>query len=47
MTDVTVVYFSGYGHTKRIAEEVAEGANAILVAIDADGHVDEPGFKGE
>ncbi|GKW29805.1 flavodoxin family protein [Pectobacterium brasiliense] len=41
MTDVAVVYFSGYGHTKRIAEEVAEGANAILVAIDADGHVDE------
>ncbi|MBN3143559.1 flavodoxin family protein [Pectobacterium brasiliense] len=45
MTDVAVVYFSGYGHTKRIAEEVAEGANAILVAIDADGHVDEQGWE--
>ncbi|ATV44772.1 flavodoxin family protein [Pectobacterium brasiliense] len=45
MTDVAVVYFSGYGHTKRIAEEVAEGANAILVVIDADGHVDEQGWE--
>ncbi|PPE58190.1 FMN reductase [Pectobacterium brasiliense] len=45
MTDVAVVYFSGYSHTKRIAEEVAEGANAILVAIDADGHVDEQGWE--
>ncbi|MFJ5379281.1 flavodoxin family protein [Pectobacterium sp. CHL-2024] len=45
MTDVAVVYFSGYGHTKRIAEEVAEGANAILVAIDADDHVDEQGWE--
>lgn len=45
MTDIAVVYFSGYGHTKRIAEEVAEGANAILVVIDADGHVDEQGWE--
>ncbi|UMO87658.1 flavodoxin family protein [Pectobacterium sp. PL64] len=45
MTNVAVVYFSGYGHTKRIAEVVAEGADAILVAIDADGHVDEQGWE--
>jgi multimeric flavodoxin WrbA len=34
-----VVYHSGYGHTKRMAEAVAEGARAELVAIDADGNV--------
>ncbi|MEL0578867.1 flavodoxin family protein [Pectobacterium punjabense] len=45
MTNIAVVYFSGYGHTKRIAEEVAEGADAILVAIDADGHIDEQGWE--
>ncbi|MBG0752828.1 MULTISPECIES: flavodoxin family protein [Pectobacterium] len=45
MTNVAVVYFSGYGHTRRIAEDVAEGADAVLVAIDDDGHVDEQGWE--
>ena len=36
MAKVSVVYHSGYGHTKRMAESVAEGAGATLVAIDAD-----------
>lgn len=45
MTNVAVVYFSGYGHTRRIAEDVAEGADAILVTIDDDGHVDEQGWE--
>lgn len=36
-----VVYFSGYGHTKKIAEEVAKGAEASLVAISAEGLVEE------
>ena len=41
MTDTTtiVVYHSGYGHTKRLAESVAEGAAATLVEIDAQGEV--------
>lgn len=39
-----VVYYSGYGHTQRVAEAVATGANAQLVAVDADGHVDEQGW---
>ena len=34
-----VVYHSGYGHTKRVAEAVAEGAAASLIAIDADGNI--------
>ena len=35
--NTVVVYHSGCGHTKRMAEAVAEGAGAVLFAIDADG----------
>ncbi|WP_297199642.1 flavodoxin family protein [uncultured Pluralibacter sp.] len=41
MTAVTVVYFSGYGHTRLIAETVAEGAQAALVEIDGQGDITE------
>lgn len=34
-----VVYHSGYGHTKRMAEAVADGAAASLIAIDAEGNI--------
>jgi NAD(P)H dehydrogenase (quinone) len=39
MANVVVVYHSGYGHTQRLAQAVAEGAGAALVAIDADGNL--------
>lgn len=39
MSKIIVVYHSGYGHTKRVAEHVAEGAGAILLPIDADGNL--------
>jgi NAD(P)H dehydrogenase (quinone) len=39
-----VVYHSGSGHTKRMAEAVAEGAGAALFAIDADGVLPEAGW---
>ncbi|WP_159875181.1 MULTISPECIES: flavodoxin family protein [Aquitalea] len=39
MTKVVVVYHSGYGHTQRVAQQVAVGANAELIAIDAEGNV--------
>jgi len=39
MAKTVVVYHSGYGHTKRMAEAVAEGAGAELIAIDADGNL--------
>ena len=39
MTKSVVIYHSGYGHTQRIAQSVAEGANAQLIAIDADGNI--------
>ena len=41
MAKVVVVYHSGYGHTQKQAEAVAQGACAELVAIDAEGHLTE------
>ena len=41
MAKTVVVYHSGYGHTQFIAQAVAKGANAQLVAIDAEGNVSE------
>jgi multimeric flavodoxin WrbA len=40
-----VVFHSGYGHTKRLAEAVAEGAAASLIAIDAEGNISEDGWE--
>ena len=39
-----VVYHSGYGHTRRIAEAVAAGAGATLIAIDAQGNIPADGW---
>jgi NAD(P)H dehydrogenase (quinone) len=39
MAKTAVVFHSGYGHTARLAEFVAKGADAELVAIDADGNL--------
>ena len=44
MTKVVVVYHSGYGHTQRLAQAVAEGAGATLLAIDAEGNLPEGGW---
>ena len=44
MAKIVVVYHSGYGHTQRVAQSVAEGANAELLAIDADGNLPEGGW---
>jgi len=41
MAKVVVVYHSGYGHTERVADFVAQGAQAEKVVIDADGNVSE------
>ena len=45
MSTVVVVYHSGYGHTQRMAQSVAEGAGAELLAIDADGNLPEGGWE--
>jgi len=44
MAKVVVVFHSGYGHTLRMAQSVAQGAGAELVPIDAEGNVSEAGW---
>ncbi|MGQ9725174.1 MAG: flavodoxin family protein [Tepidimonas sp.] len=44
MPNIVVVYHSGYGHTQRMAQAVAEGAGAQLIAIDANGNLPEGGW---
>lgn len=44
MSKIAVVFHSGYGHTLRVAQAVAQGANAELVTIDADGNLPESGW---
>jgi NAD(P)H dehydrogenase (quinone) len=45
MTDIVVVFHSGYGHTQRVAQAVADGAGAHLLAIDADGNLPAGGWE--
>ncbi len=41
MSKIAIVFHSGYGHTKRMAEAVADGAKGELVAIDTEGNLTE------
>ena len=41
MSKTVVVYHSGYGHTQRQAQVIAEAAGGQLIAIDADGNIPE------
>ena len=45
MSKIVIVYHSGYGHTKKIAEAVAASAGAALLAIDAEGKLPEGGWE--
>ncbi len=45
MTRIVVVFHSGYGHTQRVAQAVADGAGAQLLAIDAEGNLPEGGWE--
>jgi multimeric flavodoxin WrbA len=44
MAKVVVVFHSGYGHTQRMAQSVADGAGAELLAISAEGTLPEGGW---
>jgi len=44
MAKVAVVFHSGYGHTLRVAQSVADGAGAELVPVDAEGNVSDAGW---
>jgi NAD(P)H dehydrogenase (quinone) len=45
MAKVAVVFHSGYGHTQRLAQSVAAGADADLIAIDADGNLPDGAWE--
>lgn len=51
MTQITTVYFSGYGHTTKQAEAVRNGAGEVadvtstLVAIDKEGNISEADWE--
>ncbi len=42
---ILIVYHSGYGHTKRVAEAVAQGSRGSLLAIDAEGNLPAGGWE--
>jgi len=45
MSKIVIVYHSGYGHTKKVAEAVAEGSGGALLAIDAEGNLPAGGWE--
>jgi NAD(P)H dehydrogenase (quinone) len=45
MARIIVIFHSGYGHTQRMAQAVADGAGAELIAIDADGELPAGGWE--
>ena len=45
MSKIVIVFHSGYGHTAKVAQAVAEGAGGTLLAIDAEGNLPEGGWE--
>ena len=45
MSKIAIVFHSGYGHTQRLAQSVADGAQAELIAIDAEGNLPEGAWE--
>jgi NAD(P)H dehydrogenase (quinone) len=46
MSKIVIVFHSGYGHTQKVAEAVAEGSGGTLLAIDAEGNLPDVDGKG-
>jgi flavodoxin len=44
MSKIVIVYHSGYGHTRKVAEAVASTSGAALLAIDAEGNLPDGGW---
>jgi NAD(P)H dehydrogenase (quinone) len=42
---IVIVYHSGYGHTKKVAEAVAAGSGGALLTIDAEGNLPESAWE--
>ena len=45
MSDIVIVFHSGYGHTAKVAEAVAATSGGQLLAIDAEGNLPEGGWE--
>jgi multimeric flavodoxin WrbA len=45
MSKIVIVFHSGYGHTAKVAQAVAEGSGGSLLAIDADGNLPDGGWE--
>lgn len=41
MSKLVIVFFSGYGHTHKIAEAAAADTDALLVEIDTNGDLND------
>ncbi|MCB1894898.1 MAG: flavodoxin family protein [Zoogloeaceae bacterium] len=44
MGPIEIVFHSGYGHTKRVADAVAEGSGGALIELGQDGELPEGGW---
>jgi multimeric flavodoxin WrbA len=44
MSDIVIVFHSGYGHTAKVAQAVAETSGATLLPISAEGELPEGGW---
>lgn len=45
MSKIVIVFHSGYGHTKKVAEAIAQTSGGALLAIDAEGNLPEGGWE--
>ena len=45
LSKIVIVYHSGYGHTKKVAEAVAETSRGMLLAIDPEGNLPDGGWE--
>ena len=42
---IVILFHSGYGHTAKVAQAVAEGSGGALLAVDAEGNLPEGGWE--
>ncbi|MGE0438816.1 MAG: flavodoxin family protein [Steroidobacteraceae bacterium] len=45
MSKIVIVFHSGYGHTRKVAEAIAQTSGGALLAIDAEGNLPEGGWE--
>jgi len=45
MSHIVIVYHSGYGHTAKVAQAVAESSGGTLLPIDAEGNLPDGGWE--